>query len=261
MRRVPYAMPRGPCIIPRMPRLSDETVSALAHDLAGVLHAHVPGWTSGDPHDPGLTILEVMAFLADTLAYRERSDAERRRAADVIARLGALAAGCAGDAMERVHYFEGRLLTASDLNDDQRYHRKKLARALLALHGDGIVKGLDVTIDGDGGGVEISVSISAGAAITPAGELLVIEQPCRRCRLQVGGDAGFVVLTYTERETGSTLVAPLPDGTAEVQAARIAEDVGVSFGAAVPAEGVAIAQLIRSTSGWQVDQSFVRVSS
>jgi len=244
-----------------MPRLPEESVAAFARELAALLDAHAPGWTNHEPHDPGLTILDVMAFLADMLAYRQGSDAERQRAADVIARLRALAAGCAGDAMERVHYFEGRLLTASDLNDDQRYHRNKLARALLALHGDGIVKGLDVTIDGDGGGTEIDVSISAGAAITPAGELLVIGRPCRPCRLQVGGDAGFVFLTFTERETGSTLAAPLPDGTADVHAARIEEGVGVSFGAAVPADGVAIARLIQSTSGWHVDHAFVRVSS
>jgi hypothetical protein len=196
-----------------------------------------------------------MTYLTDVLAYRQMSDSAKQCATEVIARLHRLTTECDARALERVRYFEGRLLTASDLNDDQRYHRDKLARALLALHGDGIVKGLDVTIDGHDGGTEISVSISAGAAITPAGELLVVERPCRPCRLRVGGDSGVVFLTYTERETGSTLVAPLPDGNADVQAARIEEGVGVSFGPAAPADGVVIARLTRSAGVWHVDAS------
>ena len=66
-----------------MARLPEETVSALARDLAAVLDAHVPGWTTSQPHDPGITILEVMAYVIDVLAYRQmsgrpRSSAQRR---------------------------------------------------------------------------------------------------------------------------------------------------------------------------------------
>ena len=78
------------------------------------------------------------------------------------------------------------------MTDDQRTIAANSKRALHALHGDGIVKGLEVDIDGDGGGTEIGVSISAGAALTADGELLVIDD-CRPCRLRADGEAGFVV--------------------------------------------------------------------
>ena len=130
-----------------------------------------------------------MAYVIDVLAYRQISGPAKQRATEVVARLHALIAGCDARATERVRYFEGRLLAASDLTDDQQYHRGKLKRALHALHGDGIVKGLDVEIDGDGSGIEIGVSIGAGDALTADGELLVIDD-CRRCRLPADGEAG-----------------------------------------------------------------------
>lgn len=238
-----------------MARLPEETVSALARDLAAVLDAHVPGWTTSQPRDPGITILEVMAYVIDVLAYRQMSGPAKQRATEVVGRLHALIAGCDARATERVRYFEGRLLTASDLTDDQQYHRGKLKRALHALHGDGIVKGLEVDIDGDGSGIEIGVSIGAGAALTADGELLVIDD-CRRCRLRADGEAGFVFLTYTERETGSTAASPGPDDSPLRHAARIEEGVGVSFGGAAPPDGVVIARLIRASTGWHVDRSF-----
>ena len=250
MRLGSCALCLGPCIILfLMPRLPDETVTLLARDLGAVLDAHVPGWTSHQTHDPGLTLLELIAYLADVLVYREPSADMARRATEGIARLRALTVACDAAALERVRYFEGRLLTASDLNDDQHYHRDTLKRALLALHGDGIVKGLDVTIDGSAGGDDLDVTISAGAAITPAGELLVID-PCRRCRLRVGGDAGFVVLAYTERETH---LVPVPGDATLPQASRIEEGVGVTFDPVSPPDAVAIARLIRDASGWRVD--------
>lgn len=232
-----------------MPKLPDETVESLARELAAVLDRNAPGWTSDHTHDPGITILELMAFLADVLIYRETSADRAARVTDVIATLRALTAECEVETIERLRYFEGRLLTASDLNDEQRYHRDKLKRALLALHGTGIVKGLDVTIDGATAGSDVDVNISAGAAITPAGELLVIDS-CRRCRLRVRGDAGFVVLSHTERETHPV---PVPEDATLPQASRIEEGVGVTFDAVSPPDAVAIARLIRDVTGWRVD--------
>ena len=188
-------------------------------------------------------------FWRTSSSIERRPRTERRACTDVIATLRALTAECEVGTIERVRYFEGRLLTASDLNDEQRYHRDKLKRALLALHGTGIVKGLDVTIDGATAGSDVDVNISAGAAITPAGELLVIDS-CRRCRLRVRGDAGFVVLSYTERETHPV---PVPEDATLPQASRIEEGVGVTFDAVSPPDAVAIARLIRDVTGWRVD--------
>lgn len=45
-------------------------------------------------------------------------------------------------ALDRVFYALGVLLDATDFSDEQTYHRRQLARALLALHGSGTVAGL-----------------------------------------------------------------------------------------------------------------------
>ena len=48
---------------------------------------------------------------------------------------------------DRNIYYTGKLLTASDLTDEQRYFRDKLRLHHLALHGWGVVCGLRVKPD------------------------------------------------------------------------------------------------------------------
>ena len=47
-------------------------------------------------------------------------------------------------AAERLHYSTGELLGADDFRDEQTYHRRQLARALLHHNGSGTVAGLRV---------------------------------------------------------------------------------------------------------------------
>jgi len=48
--------------------------------------------------------------------------------------------------LTRLNPFEGLCLTAADLLEEQRYHRRALARHSLYLHGHGIVQGLQVEL-------------------------------------------------------------------------------------------------------------------
>ncbi len=48
--------------------------------------------------------------------------------------------------LRRLNPFEGLALTASDLRDEQTYHRRNLQRHNLYLHGHGIVQGLQVEL-------------------------------------------------------------------------------------------------------------------
>jgi hypothetical protein len=70
------------------------------------------------------------------------------------------------------NFFEGRLLTAGDLRDDQKAHRERqrlLGRAL----GTGVVEGLGVTLEPTiTDGVKKTITIAAGYAINGEGELL-----------------------------------------------------------------------------------------
>ncbi|HEX6042056.1 hypothetical protein [Longimicrobium sp.] len=78
---------------------------------------------------------------------------------------------------DRLHFATGALLDREDFLAEQLYHRGRLARALLALHGSGTVSGLRVSL-GDNGGDEM-VNVSAGLAIDRIGRL--VEVPRSAC--------------------------------------------------------------------------------
>jgi hypothetical protein len=233
-----------------MPQLPDETVITLARDISSVLDALVPGWTPQRQHDPGITLLQVMAFLGDVVVYRQSSTDLASVAAQVVDRLRALTADCEVSELTRIRYFSGQLLTAGDFNDDQRYHRDKLRRVIRHLHGRGVVSGLEVQVE-ESSSDRGAVRIEPGAAITPDGELLVVNA-CRRCDVTLQGEASFVSLVYTEHNTRSVATGD----PASLEASRIEEGVGVVLTADPPHDGVAIARLVHGADGWHVDRSF-----
>jgi hypothetical protein len=77
-----------------------------------------------------------------------------------------------GDALERVHYFDGMLLGAKDFEQEQTYFRSTLRRHNRLLHGWGVVTGLEVTSVGPG---NAQVSVSPGYALDPCGNEIIIE--------------------------------------------------------------------------------------
>ncbi len=70
--------------------------------------------------------------------------------------------------LRRLHPFEGLCLTASDLEDEQSYHRSNLQRHNLYLHGHGIVQGLQVELQQKG--KRYVAIIQAGFGITRIGQ-------------------------------------------------------------------------------------------
>lgn len=77
-----------------------------------------------------------------------------------------------GTVAKRTRYFDGQLLAASDLAQDQLYFREKARRHNRTLHGWGVVCGLDV--DGRPGTSEVVVA--PGYALDGAGEEILIER-------------------------------------------------------------------------------------
>lgn len=98
---------------------------------------------------------------------------------------------------DRLHYQLGAMLHADDFEDEQTYHRGRLARTLCFLHGSGTAAGLRVTIAGtpsDPATPELEpaipeeVRVEPGIAIDRAGRL--IEVPRTACiRMQRWFDA------------------------------------------------------------------------
>lgn len=63
------------------PRLDDRSFEDLVEELLARIPAHTPEWTHARVGDPGRTMLELFAWLADTLLYRANLIPERQRLA------------------------------------------------------------------------------------------------------------------------------------------------------------------------------------
>ena len=72
------------------------------------------------------------------------------------------------ESLRRLLPFEGLCITATDLLDDQTYHRQNLSRHNLFLHGFGIVQGLQVELEQRGQGY-VAI-IQAGFGVTRMGQ-------------------------------------------------------------------------------------------
>jgi hypothetical protein len=110
------------------------------------------------------------------------------------------------DRLRRVNYFAGQLLTPADLQRDQEYFRHRLRRHNRALHGYGVVSGLDVeAVQGDGR--TVTITVAPGFALGPEGDEIVVAERVSLA-LPTGGTHWVVAARYDER-----LVEPLPAAT------------------------------------------------
>lgn len=226
-------------------------------DLARVLRewaaVHAPDWTDTNDADPGVTLLELFAFVTESLETRGDAIPERGRLSAARLARSALALASNGPAhgcaLTRNRYFSGRLLGAEDFQLEQDYFRERLRRHNRALHGTGIVCGLEVSVRPDGGGGD-QIVVQPGFAITPQGE--EIEVMCEAsASLPQTGNQLSVMLTLAERFT-----RPVPAlGDEQVQFARIEESFTLHLESTAGQDGIALARLIRTTSGWKVDEA------
>jgi predicted phage baseplate assembly protein len=65
----------------RPPALDDRSYDDLVAELLARIPAHTPEWTNPVPGDPGVTLLELFAWLGDTILYRANLIPERQRLA------------------------------------------------------------------------------------------------------------------------------------------------------------------------------------
>lgn len=63
------------------PALDDRSYDDLVQEMLASIPAHTPEWTSTQPGDPGRTLIELFAWLADTILYRTNLIPERQRIA------------------------------------------------------------------------------------------------------------------------------------------------------------------------------------
>ena len=117
---------------------------------------------------------------------------------------------------DRLHYATGELLGADDFRDEQTYHRRQQARALLHLHGSGVVAGLRVLHrhrpGQNGAPDEVEIEVEPGLALDHAGRLIEVpREACLRLRRWFGFIAARTP-SSTELDAGDLRLAWRADG-------------------------------------------------
>lgn len=247
--------------------LTDKQWTGLARDFQRALTRVAPGWTDAGPHDPGVTVLELLAFVLDEL--QSRSDAldpqARMLARRVAERANALACASATEpnpsdgagALQRVNYVSGMLLGVDDFRVEQNYFRSRLNRHNRLLHGSGIVEGLAVTVeDGTNGPTGPQLTLAPGFALDRLGNEICVDAPVVLA-LPAQAAALLVQLSYAEQATGPV---PLPGGSpldpTAVQTTRITETFTASLAAEPAVDAVIVARLRQVRGRWRVDAGF-----
>ena len=228
-------------------------LQSLVAELKETVVAHVPEWTDSNEADPGVTLLELFAFLTENLLYRADDIPERRRTAALRAAAALFALGdsrasaCA--TLKRPHFFAGQLLDAATLQDEQDYHREKLRRHNRILHGFGIVSGLGVHVEPTSGGGRIIVD--PGYAIDCHGEEIAVCAGAALAPPSIANEA-FVSLRFWEHPCSPE--SPSASGDSDVT--RVEEACVIGFAHAVLPPALALARLIRADGGWSIDPAF-----
>jgi hypothetical protein len=242
-----------------MQRFEDADYREIAELLRARVAAHAPGWVDNNESDPGIALVELFAFLTESLLYRANALPERGRSS--AARLAKFALALADhDAsvvtgtLERPRYFLGQLLGVDDFKLEQDYVRERLRRLNRELHGSGVVRGLEVSVQSENSGAGERVVVTPGFALTSYGEEIEVCDAQTLC-LPQDGRSLHVVLLHAER-----LSHPQPAANGQdAQFTRIEELFAIRLEAATVDNGVTLARLLREDGGWHVDADFTPV--
>jgi hypothetical protein len=240
-----------------MRKLSDEQWRSLASALAREVARLAPDWTMHNTHDPGITVLEALAYALTELQYRgnpldESGRALARRVARLAGALDVTATGDCPPGLQRVNYFTGLLLGADDFTAEQEYVRAGVHRRNRLLHGAGIVSGLGVTIERTGGSAR--VVIAPGFALNARGEEIEVSAPTA-LPLPAQGRSLLVLLHYAEQPC-----RPVPalgnDTEGQTLYSRITETFNATLASTPDDTAVALARVSFSRGRWMLDRKF-----
>jgi hypothetical protein len=235
-----------------MHKFDEAAYRDFAEMLRARVAAHSPEWTGGEDSDPGVTLVELFAFLTESLLFRanqipERGRSSALRLAQFASALAAASAGSASGTLERLRYFTGQVLSPDDLTLEQDYVRTRLRRLNRALYGSGIVSGLGISVQRDGTGEQVVVE--PGFAIDARGEEIAVSGGANVALPQTGRVL-YAVLVHCERPVHPQ---PTPTGT---QFSRITEGFAVRLDVAATGAGVPLASLIFRDGSWHLDATF-----
>ena len=242
-----------------IPGVSTSTGNAITRSFVAAISEVVrrvqPDWTDHNASDPGVTLLELVAWLSETLIYRTDAIPEqgRRAAMRAVAALSPLVDPCgpADGTITRPRFFAGQFLDAATLQAEQNYHREKLRRHSRALLGIGIVSGLGVRVEATNDALDGRLHVEPGYAIDSCGEEIALPRGAV-LTLPRAGQELFVSLRHWDHPC-----SPVPTPHGQPTPSRIEEACVVSVVDAVAEPAIAVARLLRSEGRWIVDPAFV----
>ena len=138
----------------------------------------------------------------------------------------------------RNRYFNGKLMTARDMQAEQTYHARRLETLAGHVLGEGVVCGLETTVTADDGGV--TVSIEPGVAVDSEGRLVVVDGTDKVpfTAEEVPAEGGFSL--FVELDPCHAEKVPIPgsqDACSEnCEYNRVVEDYDLRLVAGPPAE-------------------------
>jgi hypothetical protein len=240
-----------------MQRLEDADYREFADLLRARVSARAPGWVDDNESDPGIALIDLLAFLTEQLLLRADQIPERGRSAAARLAKFALAladpgARVATGTLERPRYFSGQLLGADDFQLEQDYFRERLRRLNRALLGFGVVSGLGVSVQPGNSGAGEQVVVAPGFALDPFGEEIEV---CDGQTFVLPADGRSLCVALLHAEIPSH-----PQPTANGQEfSRIEERFAIRLDPAPADDAVTLARLLREDRGWRVDRDFTPV--
>jgi len=144
--------------------------------------------------------------------------------------------------LSRMNPFEGLCLTASDLLDEQMYHRRNLQRHALFMHGFGIVQGLQVELEQKK--KQYLAIIKAGYGITQEGQGVHLRHDVAVPLEVPNTDGEYMLWLFHVERPDSESGRPVFD-TAETRESRIIEAAAPRLHSADEehADGVALCRI------------------
>ena len=166
----------------------------------------------------------------------------------------------------RNNYFTGRVLTAADLELEQDYFRQKQRLHNRALHGFGIVSGLEVSRRRD------TLVISSGLALDCEGNEVVVAESQSLPIPQLKSDTSvFLIIHYREWGINPT---PVPAADKSSEPTLIEEGFSLAFENSNPNQshrhqrgrwqscgkphGLVLARLRKTSGQWRLDRRLRR---
>ena len=130
-------------------------------------------------------------------------------------------------------FFDGKLMTARDMETEQRYHADRLETLTRHLGGSGIVTGLEITsissVDD-----RLEVTLNGGIALDPMGRPIVVETATTKSVSEPDADECHLFVRFDEVETDTVAVPDADSRHPEAEAGRVVETFELTYRQSAP---------------------------